>query len=40
MDAEETKIWETFCNLNQRGKTKAVDFLMELSELKKYHLEE
>lgn len=40
MTAEEQKIWETFCHLNDRGKDKAVEYLKDLSEQEKYSGEE
>lgn len=40
MNAEETRIWTTFCSLNKAGKEKAVDYLFDLAELKKYYSSE
>lgn len=37
MDADDSRVWATFCRLTKEGREKAVNFLFELAELKKYY---
>lgn len=37
MNADDVKVWATFCRLTKEGREKAAAYLFELAELRKYY---